>query len=269
MFDILKEKNTVIKAGIALVIILSVFFLVKIVGEVRTIAFSGDRPYENTIAVSGEGEIFAVPDIATITFSSRHEAKTVGEAQRAVSEEMDAVLAALRDAGLEERDIKTLSYNSYPKYEYQESTIRCITYPCPDNGRRVIVGYEVSQTVSAKVRDTDKAPDIVEILGSIGVSDISGPDFSIDDEDSLRALARRQAIDDAKAKAKLLAKDLDVKLVRIVSFSENGGYYPMYAKYDMAEEAIGMGVASSAPAPELPAGENRISSSVTIVYQIR
>ena len=267
MLDMLKEKGDAIKAGAMLLIILSAFFVVKTVDAIKELGRDGAPGYESTISVSGEGEIFAVPDVAVVTFSSRHEAKTVAAAQALVSGQMEKALAALRDAGIEERDIKTLSYNSYPKYEYQDSGIRCISYPCSTN-KQVIVGYEVSQTVSVKIRDTESAPSIVEILGTVGVSDMNGPNFSIDDEDSLRALARKQAIDDAKQKAKILAKDLDVKLVRIVNFSENGGYYPMYAGYDMSESAV-RATSAVAPAPDLPEGENKISSTVTIIYEIR
>lgn len=262
----MKEKSDLIKAGGLLLVILSIFFVIRIIGEIKGLG-SAEPGYQNVVTVSGSGEVFAVPDIATVTFSSRHEAGTVGEAQALVTAEMDKALSALRDAGLDERDIKTLSYDSYPKYETQDSGIRCISYPCP-TGRQAIVGYEVSQTVSAKIRDTEKAPGILEILGNLGVSNISGPAFEVDDEDALKALARKQAIDDAKEKAKVLAKDLDVRLVRIVSFSENGGYYPMYA-YDAMESARNVAASAPAPAPDLPKGENKISSSVTITYEIR
>ena len=103
-------------------------------------------------------------------------------------------------------------------------------------------------------------------LGTIGVTNLSGPNFAIDDEDALKAEARKLAIDEAKSKAKILAKDLDVSLVKIVDFSESGNYPMMYSnKLSMMEDG-----AYSAPASaQLPKGENTISSDVTITYEIR
>jgi len=96
-------------------------------------------------------------------------------------------------------------------------------------------------------------------------SDLNGPNFAIDNEDSLKDSARKLAIDEAKLKAKNLAKDLGIRLGKITSFSENGNYpVPMYAKTMTSDTAVG----ASAPA-QLPVGENIISSDVTITYEIK
>src|SRR3989338_6144941 len=98
-------------------------------------------------------------------------------------------------------------------------------YSCPPRpGKSVISGYEASESITVKVRNTDDVGTIMQGLGTIGVSNLSGPNFSIDDEDALKAEARKKAIDDAREKAKILAKDLGVRLGRISSFSEGGGY---------------------------------------------
>ena len=103
-------------------------------------------------------------------------------------------------------------------------------------------------------------------LGATGVSNLSGPNFTIDDEDGLKAQARKKAIDDAREKAEALAEDLGVRLGRIASFSEGGGYgAPMYYGKDMMAEQSAAGNAVRA---ELPKGENTISSDVTITYEI-
>ena len=82
-----------------------------------------------------------------------------------------------------------------------------------------------------------------------------------------RDISLEQAIEDAKEKAKVLSRDLGVRLGRVASFSESGNYYPYYATANLykAEDAT----QSSAPLPELPKGENTISSDVTITYEIR
>ncbi len=137
---------------------------------------------------------------------------------------------------------------------------------CPPNGSNVLVGYSVSETISVKVRKTDQAGAIVTGLGALGVTDISGPNFTIDNDDAIKAEARSKAITNAKEKAAELSKELGVKLVRIVNFSENGNNpYPMYSK---AMDMMAIGGAAPEAAP-LPTGENKYTSNVTITYEIR
>jgi len=95
---------------------------------------------------------------------------------------------------------------------------------------------------------------------------MQGPNFAIDDEDGLKAEARKIAIEKARAKAEVLARDLGVSLVRVVSFSE-GGYYPMYSR----ATSVGMekGIGDDSSMPEIPHGEENITSSVTVTYEIR
>lgn len=241
-----------------------------IISEVKGYRFiGGGVSASNTVSVSGEGEVFAAPDIANISFTIRAEAKKVADAQDQVSTKVKAALSMIRKEGVADKDIKTQNYSSYPKYEWQEGTASCMSLDCPPYrpGKQVIVGYEVSQTVTIKVRNLEKVNTLVDGLATAGVTEMQGPNFAIDKEDDLKDEARKIAIDKARAKAEVLAKDLGVDLVRVVSFSE-GGYYPMYsramsveAKYDMAGSAV--------PAPELPQGENSITSSVTITYEIR
>jgi hypothetical protein len=108
---------------------------------------------------------------------------------------------------------------------------------------------------------------MLEAVASAGVTNVSGLTFTIDDRDALMREARQKAITEAKGKAEQLAKDLGVRLVRIVNFSENGGGQPpIYFSKDMA---MGMGGAEPESAPTVPAGENRFTSNVSITYEIR
>lgn len=251
-------------------LVLTVFLAVQTVNAIKSFNYIGRGENErNLITVTGEGEAFAVPDVAEINFTVSEEADTVPEAQELATEKMNAVLAALEDAGIEENDIKTIGYNVYPKYEYSRTDALCYdagAYICPPIGRQVIVGYEVSQSVSVKIRDVETAGDILATIGGLEVSNVGGISFTIDDEEAIRDEARDEAIADAQDKAKQLAESLDVKLVRLVSFNESGGPYPYYAK-DMA---LGLGgEAAVRIAPELPVGENKITSTVSLTYEIR
>lgn len=239
------------------------------ISEIKGYRFiGGGVSASNTISVSGEGEVFGAADIATVSFSVREEAKKVADAQTLATTKVKAALAAIRKLGVDDKDIKTENYSSYPKYEYQEGTYSCMAIGCPPPtpGKSVIVGYEVSQNITITVRNLDNVSAIVEALGSAGVTDMQGPNFSIDEEDELKAEARKQAIDKAREKAEVLAKDLGVSLVRVVSFSE-GGNYPMYAR--MESMALGSAKDSALPSPEIPQGQEKITSNVTITYEIR
>jgi len=240
-----------------------------VITEIKGYRFiGGGVSATNTISVDGVGEVFAAPDIANISFTVREDSKKVADAQDKATKKTKAALASVRKLGVADKDIKTENYSSYPKYEWQEGTVSCMSLNCPPirPGKQVIVGYEVSQTVSIKVRDLEKVNVLVDALATAGVTEMQGPNFAIDKEDDLKAEARKIAIDKARAKGEALASDLGVTLVRIVSFSE-GGNYPIYARTMSASMEKGMG--GDALAPEIPQGENKISSNVTVTYEIR
>lgn len=254
----------------------SMLLLAMFFSEVKEFQFIGrDMPGEQTtIAVDGEGEAFAKPDIATITFSVTEEKKTAAEARKVVDDKVAAILAYLKEQGIdvgdnEGKDIKTTSYSLYPKHEWQETKVMCISYPCPQPpGKQVLIGYEVSQSIDVKVRDLDKVGAVVGGLADKGATNMYGPNFMVEDEGGVKAAARNEAIKKAKAKAEALADELGVKLVRIVSFNE-GGVYPYY-NYGKGGDMRAMSVMEEGalmPA-EIPVGENKFVSNVTIVYEI-
>jgi uncharacterized protein YggE len=219
----------------------------------------------NTITVTCQGEQFATPDIATFDFGVTETAKTVGDAQTAATNKINAAFKALKDAGIADKDIQTSSYNINPHYEYQNAA--CVNGYCP-GGKSILTGYDVSQTITVKVRNLDKAGSIFSTIGSLGVQNVNGLNFSVDKPDAVKAAARKQAIDKAEAKAHELASQLGVHLVRIVSFNEDN-IIPYYGKGGVAMDSMRSEAAMVAPAPAVPAGEQKITSNVTITYEIR
>lgn len=259
-------KEDVLKILSLFLIIVSVFTLFKIFEVYRNIKYVG-QDVRNVISFSGEGEVFAVADVATFSFSVVEEGKTPTEAQELATEKMNKAIEYLKKQEIEDKDIKTSNYNVYPKYEWQRE-VNCFTIDCPRNNQ-VLIGYEVNQSIIVKVRNIDNAGMVLAGIGELGVNNISGLNFTIDDEDALKREARKLAIEDAKSKAKELAKDLNVKLVRIVNFSESGAY-PYYAtKAAFSDEMMIAGIGGGGAVPEIPVGENRISSNITITYEIR
>jgi len=259
-----KETKNILQAGALLLLVLAVLFGVKVVAELKGYTFIGDETPKATITVSGEGEVTASPDIATLSVSVDIEKKTVADAQKEATEKINAIIAFLKESGIDDKDIRTENYSVYPQYDYME--IVCVRYPCPP-GKNELRGYQVSQNLSIVIRNLDSVGAVLAGVGERGTTNIYGPNFTIEDEDELQRQARKEAIDDAQTKAKALAKDLGVDLVKIVQFSEGGGY-PIYYAKDMAY-GMGGGVAESAPAPEVPTGENKIISNISITYEIR
>jgi len=212
----------------------------------------------NTITVSGEGEIAARPDLALVNFSVIYEAKAVEDAISGNAAKMNAVIEFLKGQGIEERDLKTASFNIYPRYEYYDNYDHLI-HP---EGRRVLVAYEVSQRLQVKIREMEKIGDIIQGATDAGANDVSGLSFTIDNQDELKDQAREQAIDQAKEKAEVLASQLNVNLVRIIGFSE-GGVSPVYRGYAEIADAEGAG-----GAPSIETGESEIRVNVSIIYEI-
>ncbi|MEK7574844.1 MAG: SIMPL domain-containing protein [Patescibacteria group bacterium] len=249
------------KSALAVLVLLSLFLLSKTISEMKEWRSIGkDVPPQATITVSGKGEIVVKPDIAAFSFSINEESLVVGDAQEKVAKSEKEVLAFLEKAGVSKDDIKVSGYNIYPRYDYPRSDYY-------GGGKQILAAYVVTESVEVKVRKTSDAGKIIGSMGELGVTNISGLTFSVDKQDDVVKEARQKAIEDAKASAKVLARDLGVRLVRIVSFSE-GGYYPPQPMYYAKSEAMGMGGDSMAT-PELPSGTNKITSSVSITYEIR
>ena len=260
------------------VILASLFMVAASVYVFKSTGFIGTSPSTNTISVSGHGESFAVPNIATVSFSVEKTAKTVALAQSQATTAMNEALASLKKLGIAEKDIQTTSYDVYPKYDYTSTVCKYSAgssmdavspnYPstvtCPPS-KQVLVGYTVSQSISVKIRAIEKAGDILGALGQTNVSNVSGLTFSVEDDTAITSEARNKAITEAKQQAETLAKQLGVRLVRITNFSDSNGSRPVYYAKDMLMNASTGGAA----APSIPVGQNRASSDVTITYEIQ
>lgn len=266
------QTSKLMRVLVWLTVVGVIFMAAKTLNEFKKGAYIGrDVASQNTITVSGKGEVLAKPDIATFSFSVTEEGATVAEAQKKSTEKSNTALALIKKGGVAEKDIKTLGYTINPKYEYYyqaQMAMPCSREYCPPQPVKnpKIVGYEVSQTIEIKIRKIEDAGDLLSTVGSVGVKNISGLTFSIDNEEKIKQEAQAKAIDEAKAKADKLADELGVTLVRIVNFSENGNYPIYYARESVANMKVD---AMGSVAPEIPAGENSVISNVTITYEIR
>ena len=264
--NLINASRSVRKMGAIALGMLALFLLVATISELRAYTYigAGIQP-ANTITVTGEGTVTAIPDTATFTFTVDETAADVATAQGKATTAANAVIDYLKKQGIDDKDIQTTSYNVNPQYQYSSQV--CVTNSyCPPT-KQTISGYEVSQTVTVKVNDITKAGTLLAGVGTHGVSDVSGLSFTVANQDALDAQARDKAITDAQSKAKDLAKALGVSLIRVTGFNENSNRYPapMYATMSsgagMQDKAVSV--------PQIPTGQNTTTSDVSVTYEIR
>ena len=262
-FEDVQFRNAV-RIGMWLLVALLAVSLLYMLSSMRYVG-AGIAP-GNTISVSGYGEAVAVPDIATFSFSVVSEKPTVAAAQADATTKANAATAYLKKASIDAKDMQTTDYSVSPMYDYVQKA--CVGGYCP-GGEQVLRGYQVRQTTTVKVRDTEKAGELLGGVGSTGATEVSGLQFTFDDPSAVEDEARQKAIADAKAKANELAKQLGVSIVRVVSFNESGSGVPMPYAYgrggiEMATQAMDAKVA-----PDISTGQNKITSNVQVTYEIR
>jgi uncharacterized protein len=203
------------------------------------------------LQISAHGETTQTPDLAQISAGVVTGNADANAAMRANAQRMSAVIAALKQAGVAERDIKTSSISLEPQYKYAA------------NQRPTITGYQVSNTVDVRLREIAKTGNVLDALVKQGANSINGPTFTLDKPDAAMDEARTDAIRHAQARADLYAATTGLKVRRIVSISESG-QMPR-TPHPMMRMAM-----ANAEAPETPiaTGENTIGVDLDVVYEL-
>ena len=207
--------------------------------------------HERTITLDAQADVTATPDIAVTTIGMVATGETVAAAQEANTAVMNQLTARLAELGIADADMQTANYNIYPQYNYTS-----------EEGR-VLEGYEVSQSVTVKIRDIDGAKNVIALAGEVGANSVSGLEFTIDEKDVYVDQARNEALEKVYKKASALSQSLGVSVVGIVSYDEYelGGEDPYY-RY--AELDYGYG-----GAPDVQAGSMNVSLNVSVTFEIR
>jgi uncharacterized protein YggE len=202
--------------------------------------------------IVAEGAVTRVPDIATISAGVVTQADSAAKALADNAERMAGAVSALKRAGVADRDIQTSSINLSPQYRYGE------------NVPPVITGYQASNQVSVRFRDVKRAGAILDALVAQGANQINGPSFSLDKPEAALDEARNAAMAAARARADLYARATGLRVKRILSISESGGYAPQ--PYPMP-----MMVRSEAKAADtaIEAGEQRMTVSVSVSFELQ
>ena len=214
--------------------------------------------YAGTISIDGTGEVRAAPDMATITSGVTTQGATAREALDANTAAMATLVAALKEAGIEPRDIQTSGFSVNPDYVYSdERDANGYTRPPKVNG------YQVMNTVTVAVRDLGTLGAILDKSVTVGANTINGVSFSVADPSELFNEARRAAFADARKKAELYAAAADSSLDELVSISESQSFNPPQPMpmYSMRAEA------AAAPVP-VEAGELSFSINVTVQWEL-
>ena len=203
--------------------------------------------------VTGDGEVTVVPDVAILSLGVEAQAITVQQAMDEAAIAMDQVMAALRANGVAERDIQTQWFNIYPVRDWI------------DEGREILIGYRVSNTVSAKIRDVAATGSIIDRVAEAGGDStrIQGVTFTVDDPSQYHSEARAKAMADAKAKAQQLADLAGVDLGRPFYISESGGFVPIYRDY-----GYGMLEAGAVPPTPISPGETEVTLTIQMAFAI-
>ena len=207
------------------------------------------------IWVNGEGKVVAVPDVAILNLGIEAQETSVNAAQSRAAEAMAEVMEALKAQGVAEKDIQTQYFN-----------IQRVTRWDNEKQQEIVIGYRVTNVVTAKIREIEKTGAIIDAAAVAGgdLTRINGVSFTVDDPSAYYKEARTQAVTDAQAKAKQLADIAGVKLGKPTYISENAYTPGPIYRQDM------LGKAAEASAPETPIspGEMEISISVQLVYAI-
>jgi len=207
------------------------------------------------IWVSGSGKVSVVPDIALLRLGIEAQEASVAEAQSRAAQAMEAVMAALKDNGVAEKDIQTNYFNIHQVTRWDEG-----------KGREVVIGYRVTNMVTAKIREMDKVGAVIDAVASAGgdLTRIDSIGFSVEDPSAYHEEARQKAMADARAKAEQLAELAGVTLGKPTYISESAYTpFPVYRQVFLEKMA-------GAPMMETPIspGEMEISLNVQVTYAI-
>jgi uncharacterized protein YggE len=213
------------------------------------------RAREPLISVSGEGEASVAPDMALLSLAVVRNGKTAEAALSASSTAMKDVLASLRTSGIADRDIQTSNFSIHPQYRQFEPKDGVVAPP-------EVVGYEVSNMLTLKVRDLAKLGGLIDSSVKLGVNQGGQISFTNDNPDAVLTDARKAAVAEAIAKARTLTEAAGVKVGRILEISENSAR-PMPApmmRMSMAKD-MGEGV-------PVAAGENTYTVTVNVTFAL-
>lgn len=248
-------SNRLYKVIAGFLVILAVYFGFQAYYDYKMLP--QNNIYPEMLSVSGEGKASIAPDVASVNLGIITEGVKVETIVKTNTEKMNALLLEVKNLGIEEKDIKTKNYSLQPRYEWTET------------GTRIPKGYTLTQTIEVKIRDFAKIGNVLEIASANGVNNIGDLQFTIDDVEKAKSIAREKAIVQAKEKAQLISQQTGLKLKKITNIYEDTGAYP-YPAYDTSGMGGSMTAkAMSSIAPTIQTGEQEITVKITLNYRTK
>jgi uncharacterized protein len=209
-----------------------------------------EADFPSAISVTGEAQVSAPPDLAQLDAGVASDGKTAREAAEANNAAMSKVLAALKGAGLEDKDYQTSRLSLQPQYAPNRP------------GPSPIVGYRASNRVSIKLHDVAKVASVIDTLVTAGANDVGNINFTVTQASKLLDDAREKAIADARRKAEIYAKAAGVTLGAPLSISEEGAPAPVF-------RAKMMRAAPMETSTPIAQGEETLSVTVAVTWAIK
>ena len=218
------------------------------------VASAAETPIQPRIVVSGEGEAAVAPDMALLSLSVMREAKTAREALDDNNAAMAEVIEAIKLFGVADRDLQTAGLQIMPRYNYTNK---------PDGTQEAeLIAYQVTNSLSVRVRDLVKTGEILDKAVSLGVNQGGNIVFANDDPSAVLTEARKKAVAEATAKARTLAEAAGVNLGRILEISDQAfGAQPMPIEAKAFDR-----MAASVP---IEAGENAYRVQVNMTFELK
>ena len=219
---------------------------------------------QSGIWVTGQGKLSLDPDLALVSIGVEAIADTVAEARDEAATAIEGILAAVKTHGLVEKDVQTLSFNIWPRYEFPEVV---------DDGmkvrKQILVGYTVNNTAIVKIRDMSEIGVIIDDIADAGMDTtrINGINFTVEDSSPYMAELREAAVLDALAKATHFAQLTGVFVGSLTFISEIGSGTPMVS--DFQESGFARMAASPAPTTAISSGELELNLNIQVVFEIK
>ena len=204
------------------------------------------------ITVAGSGEASGEPDVAVLSLGVEARADSVGAAREQAANSMNAMLDALKQGGVEEKDIQTARFNVQPVYDFS-------------NNRQELIAFTVSNIVTAKIRSIDDTGDLIDaaVVAGGDLARVENLTFTIDDPSALEQEARVAAMEEARSKAETLAQAGGIELGEPISISEAGGAVPV--AFDRDQFAAAQEAGALTP---IQVGELDVTVTVQVVYAV-
>lgn len=242
---------------ILLNLVLAAIFANIVFAVMPTVSRFGDSIVSpRTLTVTADAKTFTTPDIAQLSFSVVTRGQNPVQITDENNKKINAAIELIKKKGVEAKDIKTTGYNLSPDYRYDRK-----------EETSIITGYTLTQSVSLKIRNFALISDILGSLPPLGINQIGGVSFMVDEPEQFLAEAREIAFTKARNKALNLARQNGVSLGRVISINEFGGPYPQ-PYYARSAEAFGKG-GDAVTAPTIEPGQEQITVNVSVTYELR